>query len=369
MLKYFKTLELDESASIEEVERAYTELLEAWRPENYQNLPRFRRKAEGKLKEINEAYEQLKLYLTPRPQSEAMPRQTESDDQPVDAGPELQPPAAASLESEPAPAPEHPADSPPWEPEYPTQTEKVIGRPRIQKTVQKSLIFGFVSIVAVLALLLIYRVLNRQQSTGPHAPIIEKAQPTVIARQKPAAAARLQKAPVRKTQTATEAAVPQATVRTGIQKQAPPSAAAIPDRIDYQNALSEKVLNPYNQNMARVRRIQKSLIANDYETVSIDGIIGPFTSAALQKFAADHQIGHDMLFASDLAAAAVLYVEIAAKHPAWHQIIASDDFASWLDNQTYYGKDRIQKLKSSATARQVNDIIELYNLERHMQPD
>ena len=59
MKKYFDILELDESATIEAVERAYQELINAWRPENYQNLPRYRRKAETKLKEINEAYQVL----------------------------------------------------------------------------------------------------------------------------------------------------------------------------------------------------------------------------------------------------------------------------------------------------------------------
>jgi hypothetical protein len=369
MRKYFETLELDESASIEEVERAYMELLEAWRPENYQNLPRYRRKAEGKLKEINEAYERLKSYLATRAQSEALPRQTEPDLQSVDAGPEPQPPADPSLEPEPAIAPERPVDSPPWEPEYPTQPDEVISRPRIQKTVQKSLIFGFVAIIAVLGVLLIYRVSNRQQPTEPQTQMTEKAQPTAASPLKPAAAARPEKAPAQKVRTEAESAPPHRAARAGVQKQASPPAAAPPYQIDYQKALSEQVLNPYNQNRTRVRRIQKSLIASGYETGPIDGIIGPVTSAALQKFAADHQLGHDTLFAPDLAAAAVLYAEVAAEHPAWHQIIASDDFASWLDSQTYYATDRIQTLKNSATARQVNDIIALYKLEHHMQPD
>ena len=357
MKKYFDILELNESATIEAVERAYRELSNSWRPENYQNLPRYRRKAETKLKEINEAYEQLKSYLTTRPQPAATPDKIEPDPQPTEIGPETQFSADPALESEPAAASERPADSLPWEPEYPTQPDDVITRPQIQKTVHKSLIFGFVAIIAVLGVLLIYRFMNRPQSTVPQTPATQKVQPTVAAPQKPAAAARPEKAPTQKVQTAT------------VQKQATPIAVAAPERIDYQKDLSEKVLNPYNRDMARVRRIQKSLIAGGYETGPIDGIIGPYTSAALQQFAADHQMGHDTLFAPDLAAAVVLYAEVAANHPAWHHIIASDDFVSWLDRQTYYGTNRIQTLKDSATARQVNDIIEMYKLERHMQPD
>ena len=369
MKKYFDILELDESATIEAVERAYQELTNAWRPENYQNLPRYRRKAETKLKEINEAYAQLKSYLAARPQPEPLPQQTEPDLQPRDAAPEPQPPAEPSLDSEAEPTPERSLDSPPWEPKYPKQPDKVISRSHIQKTVQKSLIFGFVAIIAVLGVLLLYRVLGRQPSTGPQTPVIEKEQPTVAATAKPAAVARPEKAPAQKAQTASEASQPQATARTSIQKQASPPAAAIPDRIDYQKALSEAVLNPYNRNVARVKRIQKSLIANGYETGPIDGIIGPFTSAALQQFAADHKMGHEHLFAPDLPAAVVLYAEVAAEHPNWHQIIASNEFTSWLDSQTHYGSDRIQTLKHSATARQVNDMIERYTLERNIQPD
>ena len=63
MKKYFDILELDGSASIEEAEQAYKELAEAWRPESYQNLPRFKRKAEIKLKEVNDAYERVRSYL------------------------------------------------------------------------------------------------------------------------------------------------------------------------------------------------------------------------------------------------------------------------------------------------------------------
>jgi preprotein translocase subunit Sec63 len=48
MKKYYEILGLDMSASIEEVEQAYRELSDVWHPQTYQNLPRYRRKAEIK---------------------------------------------------------------------------------------------------------------------------------------------------------------------------------------------------------------------------------------------------------------------------------------------------------------------------------
>jgi curved DNA-binding protein CbpA len=70
MKKYYEILELDMSASIDEVEQAYKELSKVWRPQTYQNLPRYRRKAEIKSKEINEAYERVRTFLLAKPPAE-----------------------------------------------------------------------------------------------------------------------------------------------------------------------------------------------------------------------------------------------------------------------------------------------------------
>lgn len=388
MKKYFDIFKLDDSASLEDLEQAYQELRNAWRPENYQNLPRYRRKAETKLTEINDAYARLKSYLAAKPQPvaqnkraapEAAPHKIEPDSQPTDAGQEPQPLSERSPDSEPAPTPDRPADMPPWEPERPARAAAVVSRPHIHRTAQKSLIFGFIAILAVLGVLFFLRSFNRP--TPPEGqlqtPVAEKAQPTAATARKPSAAERTAKVQPQealkteaaKPRPAPESAQSQPTTQASIQKQPEPIAAQGPDRVNYQKVLSEEALNFYNRNPARVRRIQKSLIANGYDTGPVDGIIGPFTSAALQQFAGDHQIGADNLFAPDLAGAVVLYAEVAARHPNWHQIIASDEFTRWLDSQTYYGADRLQTLKESATPRQVNDIIELYKLERNMQPD
>jgi hypothetical protein len=277
------------------------------------------------------------------------PVEIKTDTKPLEAEPESQPVADPLADTETEPPMDESMGPPPWE--RPVQPLEDISRPQIQKTARKSLIFGFVAILAVLGVLQLYRIFDRQkpaETTSPATPA-EKSQPV------PLAPARI---PVKKQETKTVASS---------QKQPTAAVAPDPETIDYQATLTREILSLYNRNPARIRRVQKSLIAKGYDTGPIDGIIGPNTSRALQQFARDHHIGSRNLFAPDLPGAVVLYAEVAAMHPDWHQIISSNDFARWLESQTYYPADQIQTLKESASAHQVGDIIMLYKLERNMQ--
>ena len=60
----FEILELDRDVTIDEVKRAYKDLVNIWHPDRFSNNPRLRQKAEDKLKEINEAYETVKSFLS-----------------------------------------------------------------------------------------------------------------------------------------------------------------------------------------------------------------------------------------------------------------------------------------------------------------
>ncbi|MDX1708040.1 MAG: DnaJ domain-containing protein, partial [Desulfobacterales bacterium] len=297
MKKYFDILELNESASIEDLERAYKELSNAWRPENFQNLPRYRRKAELKLREVNEAYERLKSFLPAKPylaehehppETEAAFDQIEPDLNQQQADPEHGSFAERSFESEPPPAQKHPAETPPWEPDYPTKEPDVIRRPHIQKTVQKSLVFGFVAIIAILGVLLLYRVLDRQSSPDPRTAVMKETSeaavklsvttpPEKVPRTQPEKMAKPETTAQTPKQSPAKGLLAKAESR--IQQQAPPAAATAPEKINYQEILSEENLSRYNLNPARVKRVQKALIANGYDTGPVDGIIGPFTSA------------------------------------------------------------------------------------------
>ena len=60
----FKILELDNSASPDEIKQAYKDIINVWHPDRFTNNPRLKQKAEEKLKEVNAAYDTLKSYLS-----------------------------------------------------------------------------------------------------------------------------------------------------------------------------------------------------------------------------------------------------------------------------------------------------------------
>ncbi|MCD6353713.1 MAG: DnaJ domain-containing protein [Proteobacteria bacterium] len=69
--KCLKILEVDRSASPDEIKQAYKDTVNVWHPDRFSSNPRLQQKAEEKLKEVNIAYETLKSYLS----SEQEPKQ------------------------------------------------------------------------------------------------------------------------------------------------------------------------------------------------------------------------------------------------------------------------------------------------------
>jgi curved DNA-binding protein CbpA len=57
-----KILEIDRTASIEDVNQAYKDIVSVWHPDRFTHNPRLKLKAEEKIKEINIAYETLKSF-------------------------------------------------------------------------------------------------------------------------------------------------------------------------------------------------------------------------------------------------------------------------------------------------------------------
>jgi curved DNA-binding protein CbpA len=62
--RYFEILELAPDASMDALNQAYRDLVNIWHPDRFTANPRLQKKAEEKLKELNQAYEALKPVLS-----------------------------------------------------------------------------------------------------------------------------------------------------------------------------------------------------------------------------------------------------------------------------------------------------------------
>ncbi len=62
--KCFETLDLDINASLDEAKQAYKDTVNVWHPDRFSHNQRLKLKAEKKLKEVNIAYEEVKLFLS-----------------------------------------------------------------------------------------------------------------------------------------------------------------------------------------------------------------------------------------------------------------------------------------------------------------
>lgn len=69
----FEILELHRTASLDEAKQAYKDIVNVWHPDRFSNNPRLKQKAEGKLKEVNVAYEMVRSFLSRK--QEVEPRQ------------------------------------------------------------------------------------------------------------------------------------------------------------------------------------------------------------------------------------------------------------------------------------------------------
>lgn len=60
--EYYKVLELEPGASLEEIQQGYKDLAMVWHPDRFPNHPRLQQKAHKKLQEINEAHQHLRSH-------------------------------------------------------------------------------------------------------------------------------------------------------------------------------------------------------------------------------------------------------------------------------------------------------------------
>lgn len=221
-----------------------------------------------------------------------------------------------------------------------------------------------ITIAAALGALMLYLISNHPRTTTPEPQTVaaekQKSAQEGDSASAPAAAHHLKK------ESKSNSA---GTFRTAKQ---PPSAKTAKQKTnpqkqpDYDGLLSQEALSRYNRDPVRVKSIQNGLITVGYDPGPIDGVIGPLTAKALKQFARDrgHLIADGDFFTTDLTGGILVFGEVSAKHPDWDQVISSQDFIYWLNNQAFMSASQIKKLKKSATARQINEMLDLYKSDK-----
>jgi len=75
----YEILDLNPGASVEEIKAAYRDAVAVWHPDRFVNNPRLKRKAEAKLKDINDAYKTLLSRKSNKGEMGGQPRPKESN--------------------------------------------------------------------------------------------------------------------------------------------------------------------------------------------------------------------------------------------------------------------------------------------------
>src|SRR4028119_1567653 len=70
----YEILEIEPGSSLEEIKRAYRDLAFVWHPDRFAHNDRLQQKAHQRLTEINEAYQQLVLFVS-QPESQSIEKQ------------------------------------------------------------------------------------------------------------------------------------------------------------------------------------------------------------------------------------------------------------------------------------------------------
>jgi curved DNA-binding protein CbpA len=93
MEKFYKILEIHTNATAHEVRQAYRDLVKVWHPDRFMYDVKLQKKAEEKLKEINEAYQKINGFLnnSNKRQQAQQYRQNENQDKTASQPPPKQP--------------------------------------------------------------------------------------------------------------------------------------------------------------------------------------------------------------------------------------------------------------------------------------
>ena len=170
--RYFDALEVRRGASLEEIKRAYRDLVQVWHPDRYAHNPRLRAKAEEKLKNLNEAYQRISAYTersnanTPPPPKSAPPPPTNNTS------------TAQSARTEPRETKPPPNSSPPPPPRPPPSSANPTTPPA--SAAKTSGNDGcIVAVIVVLGIIILFAV-SQQGSETHSTPVRAASQPSQL---------------------------------------------------------------------------------------------------------------------------------------------------------------------------------------------
>lgn len=133
-----------------------------------------------------------------------------------------------------------------------------------------------------------------------------------------------------------------------------------------------------NFNATNGRSIQEALFEvykhdtnflKDYEKEKkplSDQIVGKVTMSWIRQFCSDYNIlANDPDFANQIVLSLVHVGDIARQHPKWREVLLSNEFEDWINQQPSNKQVEIYKIRRSGAAPQINALLEEYaNLKR-----
>jgi len=130
----------------------------------------------------------------------------------------------------------------------------------------------------------------------------------------------------------------------------------------------DQILGAVQIDTQRMIDFQRSLLRLGYDIGPADGKMGSRTIAAAQRFASEFHIELGSDFVEDLISQAARQVSIAGYHLDWPDIAYAPDFDIWIENQTLSSPESCRKIRESGSLQQVVNMVNAYKFDR-IQPE
>jgi len=140
----------------------------------------------------------------------------------------------------------------------------------------------------------------------------------------------------------------------------------------YRNHFKSPPLTPQTENsMAAaatvILNIQQALQGLGYDTGSLDGTWGEQTLAAVRQFRTDYFLVFQVGDATETTTALQRQHAIIKLHPDWPQIIKSNHFKWWIEQQVMTSPEICREILASGEVQQVKSLLDWYRFDR-LQP-